>query len=308
MFTVTQCLCNQSNLTPFLKLRSAYLLKTSETMLLCTILCGVSMVLSGTVEQDTGVKSAAVGQNVTLHCFYKSQVAMHFSWYRQAIGGRPEVLSSLYKHEKPSEVYHWLEKNPRFSVMRMEGLNHLHISDVQVSDSATYYCGSSHSNMVEFGEGVFLSVEGTDRKEIVQEPVSKTIQPGGSATVNCTVHTGSCAGEHRVYWFRHGSDQGFLHTHTEQCNPVSAPKSSSQSCVYHLQKKNLSSYDAGTYYCAVASCGEIVFGRGSKVVVSNDADNKGAKIRILVWLSIIRAGMLLVFVTICLFVFVSKTC
>lgn len=51
--------------------------------------------------------------------------------------------------------------NPRFSVERKEGTNHLRIADIHVSDSATYYCGSSHSNMVEFGEGIFLSVEGT---------------------------------------------------------------------------------------------------------------------------------------------------
>uniref|UniRef100_A0A671Y4B9 Ig-like domain-containing protein n=1 Tax=Sparus aurata TaxID=8175 RepID=A0A671Y4B9_SPAAU len=37
-----------------------------------------------------------------------------------------------------------------------------------------------------------------------------------------------------------------------------------KSCVYHFSKK-VSSSDAGTYYCAVATCGEILFGNGAKV-------------------------------------------
>lgn len=112
------------------------------------------------LTQDTEVISASVGDNVTLHCFYDSQVAMHFSWYRQTLGKEPQRLSTVYKYDKSSNQVHWSEKNPRFSVDWREGTNHLHISDIQFSDSASYFCGSSHSNMVEFGEGVFLSVKG----------------------------------------------------------------------------------------------------------------------------------------------------
>uniref|UniRef100_A0A3Q1FSY0 Ig-like domain-containing protein n=1 Tax=Acanthochromis polyacanthus TaxID=80966 RepID=A0A3Q1FSY0_9TELE len=117
-----------------------------------------AVIQSEIVRQDTGVITVSVGDNVTLHCFYKSQVAMHFSWYRQLLGRKPELLFTIYKFGDPSKVFPWLEKNPRFSLQRKEGTNHLHISDIHLSDSATYYCGSSHSNMVEFGEGVFLSV------------------------------------------------------------------------------------------------------------------------------------------------------
>ncbi len=112
------------------------------------------------VNQDTGIKTATLGDNVTLHCSYDSQVAMHFSWYRQTLGSGPELLSTIYKYDQPSKVFHWIEENPRFSVQREEGVNHLHITDVQYSDSASYFCGSSHANIVEFGDGVFLSVKG----------------------------------------------------------------------------------------------------------------------------------------------------
>ncbi|TKS92633.1 Ig kappa chain V region 3547 [Collichthys lucidus] len=279
-------------------------------MHLYTIFCGAvlsAVIQSAAVVQDTEVVSASVGDNVTLHCFYDSQVSMHFSWYQQTLGGRPELLSIFYKYDGPSKVFDWMEKNPRFSVQRKEGMNHLHITDVRFSDSAMYFCGSSHSNVVEFGNGVFLSVKEVNLKEIVQGPVSETIQPGGSVNFNCTVLTGTCDGHNSVYWFRHKSRQGILHSLGAGWKHVSVSGSFSQSCVYHLQKVNLSSSDSGTYYCAVASCGEILFGNGSQLLVKGDVEDQTAQMRILVWLSIIRTGILLFFVTVCLLVYISKS-
>ncbi|XP_071777407.1 immunoglobulin kappa light chain-like [Centroberyx gerrardi] len=237
---------------------------------------------SSAVKQDSGVISVSVGDNVTLHCFYQSDVAMHFSWYWQTFGSTPQLLSTVYKYDR-KDTFHPLKKKPRFAVERDEGINHLHISDVQCSDAATYFCGSSHSNVVEFGEGVFLNVKGsgTNLIEIVQQPVSESVQPGASVTLNCTVQTGTCDGEHSVYWFRHGSRPGVLHIHGDRCKEISKPGSPSQSCVYRLQKTNLSSSDAGTYYCAVASCGEILFGSGSKLHIKNGVEGLTAQMRIL---------------------------
>ncbi|XP_073331720.1 uncharacterized protein [Pagrus major] len=280
-------------------------------MQLYMILCGVlhlsAVIQSTAVKQDTGVISTSVGDNVTLHCFYDSQVAMHFSWYRQTLGGGPELLTSIYKYDQPSKGIHQMEKHPRFSVQMKDGTNHLHISEVHISDSATYFCGSSHSNRVEFGEGVFLSVRGVNLKEVIQGPDSKIVPQGGSVTFNCTVHTGTSDGEHSVYWFRHESRQGILHTPGDGWKHVSTPGSPQESCVYHLQKMNLSSSDAGTYYCAVASCGGILFGNGSKLFVQSDTEDQMAQMRILVWLSIIRTGVLLFFVTVCLLVYIGKS-
>uniref|UniRef100_A0A8D3CAZ8 Ig-like domain-containing protein n=1 Tax=Scophthalmus maximus TaxID=52904 RepID=A0A8D3CAZ8_SCOMX len=216
-----------------------------------------AVIQSAAVEQDTGVASAGVGDNVTL----------------------------VYKHEKLATVSKWLVEITRFSVQREEGANHLQISDVHLSNSATYFCGSSHSNMVEFGEGVFLSEP--------QEPESVTVLPGGSVTLKCTVNTGTCDGEHSVYWFRHGSRLGIIHAHGDQCHRVSAPAGSpSHSCVYHLQRMNLTSLDAGTYNC---------------VLVTDDTEDCTAQMRILVWLSIFRAAILVLFLTGCLSVYSTKS-
>lgn len=153
----------------------------------------------------------------------------------------------------------------------------------------------------------FYFFSAANHQTIDQEPASMTIQVGDSVMFNCTVHTGTCDEEHSVYWFRRGSRPGIVHTYINTSKPVSV-KSPSQSCVYHLQKMNLSSVDTGTYYCAVSSCGEILFGNGSKLIISDDVKDRDAEVKILMWLSIIRAGILLIFLPLCICVFVRKSC
>uniref|UniRef100_A0A8C8FDZ4 Ig-like domain-containing protein n=1 Tax=Oncorhynchus tshawytscha TaxID=74940 RepID=A0A8C8FDZ4_ONCTS len=117
----------------------------------------------------------------------------------------------------------------------------------------------------------FMYFTNTSYMSVLQQPVSELVQPGGSVTLNCTIHTETCAGEHSVYWFRHGSGESrprIIYTHgdrSNQCEKISEAGFPPQSCVFNLPKRNLSLSDAGTYYCAVASCGEILFGNGTKL-------------------------------------------
>uniref|UniRef100_A0A4W5RHA5 Novel immune-type receptor 9 n=1 Tax=Hucho hucho TaxID=62062 RepID=A0A4W5RHA5_9TELE len=219
--------------------------------------------------------TANVGETVTLHCFYKGNLALYFIWYKQTLGDNLQILSVFYKYNKNATFYHEFKGNTRFSVQSGEGINHLKISDMQLSDSATYYCGNSYANQVEFGEGPHITVGTLIHMTVLQQPVSESVQPGDSVTLNCTIHTQTCVGEHSVYWFRHGSVEslpGIIYTHgdrSDQCEKRSEAGSPTQSCVYNLSKRNLSLSDAGTYYCAVASCGEILFGNGTKLDIQD---------------------------------------
>ncbi|KAJ8008361.1 hypothetical protein DPEC_G00104030 [Dallia pectoralis] len=152
-------------------------------------------------------------------------------------------------------------------------------SGLRHQDSATYFCGGGYSNMVVFGQGAILHVKAfspdseSGSISVLQQPVSESVQPGDSVTLNCTIKTETCEGEHSVYWFRRGSGEshpGIIYTHGDrsgQCKNSTETGSPTQSCVYNLPKRNLSLSDAGTYYCAVVSCGEILFGNGTNLEV-----------------------------------------
>ncbi|KAK7904647.1 hypothetical protein WMY93_017254 [Mugilogobius chulae] len=271
----------------------------------------MATVTSSAVIQDVGVSSVPVGGSVTLHCFYNStQVASHYSWYRQTLGGSPMVLSTTYKFDKPPKMLVWLEKHPRFAVQRQEGENHLHISHVEAQDAAVYFCGSSHNNVVEFGQGIFLNVE--DPKEsrpetVTQEPALASTNPGSSVTLDCSVRPGQCTEEHSVFWFKHDSALGLLHTNDgPQCEHRGSG-SEARTCTYHLQKPNVSRSDAGTYYCAVASCGHVMFGNGTVLQVNEEDGDPDVHIQVLVMLSLIRMGILLVLFSVCLVTYCIRT-
>ncbi|XP_076581237.1 immunoglobulin kappa light chain-like [Chaetodon auriga] len=228
------------------------------------------------LHQESGFLSANVGDNVTLQCFYEGD-AMRFYWYKQTLGQKPRLVCSSYKFEKYQTFYDEFENNPRFTFDNDKGKIHLDITDLRISDSAAYYCIIGYYNTFEFGEGIFVSVKGSgvNVPALVHQSASETIQPGGSVTLNCTVHTGTCDGEHSVYWFKNSEEfhPGLIYTHggrNDQCERK--PNTQTHTCVYNLTMKSLNLSHAGTYYCAVASCAHILFGNGTKLVFDDEAD------------------------------------
>uniref|UniRef100_A0A674EDB5 Ig-like domain-containing protein n=1 Tax=Salmo trutta TaxID=8032 RepID=A0A674EDB5_SALTR len=173
--------------------------------------------------------SANIGDTVTLHCSHEGKLALHFLWVKKTLGDGPQLTS--------------------MTIMLHSTMN----------SKATFTSQCSASRITT----------------VVQQPVSESVQPGDSVTLNCTIRTETCAGEHSVYWFRHGSGEshpGIIYTHGDRSDwceksPEACPPT--QSCVYNLPKRNLSLSDAGTDYCAVASCGEILFGNGTKLYIKD---------------------------------------
>ncbi|XP_023661187.2 basement membrane-specific heparan sulfate proteoglycan core protein-like isoform X1 [Paramormyrops kingsleyae] len=229
------------------------------------------------VIQPDPLVTSQVGDTVTLQCFYETNDPAYLSWYKQSGGWKPCLISTFYSYEGRPIFYDEFKSDSRLRVQVGTGENHLIISNTQDSDSAVYYCGVTIINVLHFGNGTLL-LTGIDSKSrtVIQQPVSDTVQPGDSVTLQCTIETESCAGEHSVYWFRHGSGEslpGVIYTHgnrSDECEKSPEAGSPTQSCVYSLPKRNLSLSDAGTYYCAVAMCGEILFGNGTVVNFSGD--------------------------------------
>nr|XP_046236677.1 immunoglobulin kappa light chain-like [Scatophagus argus] len=220
--------------------------------------------------------SASVGESITLSCSCPDDESVIFHWYKQTAGLNPKLVSSVYSYNADSTLHDEF-KNPRFSVDTENHKYRLKISDLRISDSGTYYCIGSNLNELEFCEGITITVKGSELKipVLVHQSAPQTIQPGGSVTLNCTVHTGTCDGEHSVYWFKNSGESppGLIYTHggrNGQCERK--PSTQTHSCAYNLTMESLNVSHAGTYYCAVASCGHILFGNGTKLDFDYEVD------------------------------------
>uniref|UniRef100_I3KPZ2 Uncharacterized LOC109195390 n=1 Tax=Oreochromis niloticus TaxID=8128 RepID=I3KPZ2_ORENI len=232
------------------------------------------------LHQEKGFISAKVGDTLILRCFHDSDAAKYY-WYKQLLGQKLQLISNTYKFDKNGTFYDEFKDNPRFTLETDVGINHLQISNVQITDTATYFCASGLSFVFEFGEGtkVIVKSQGLSIKALVQQSASETIQPGGSVTLNCTVHTGTCDGERSIYWFKKTEESqhpGLIYTHgggNDQCERKT--QTQTNTCVYTLPMNGLNLSHAGTYYCAVASCGHILFGKGTKLDFERNVESLG---------------------------------
>ncbi|XP_047183338.1 uncharacterized protein LOC118300074 [Scophthalmus maximus] len=232
--------------------------------------------LSTTVHRDSEFMSVDVGDNLTLQCFYDSDATKYY-WYKQTLGQKPQIISMTYRFSDSSTFHGEFKDNPRFKQKTFDNLTQLKISDVQLSDSATYYCARGTAFIFKFIEDVTVSVKGSglNIQARLHQSASETIQPGGSVNLSCTVHTGTCDGEYSVYWFKNSEEPhpGLIYTHgdrDDQCERKS--NTQTHSCTYNLSIRSLDLSHAGTYYCAVASCGHILFGNGTKLEFDNEVD------------------------------------
>ncbi|XP_013770599.1 uncharacterized protein LOC102200728 [Pundamilia nyererei] len=223
------------------------------------------------LHQERHFVSANTGDDVTLRCFYEGEAARLY-WYKQTLGQKPRLISTYYRYEGNGIFYNEFKSNPRFTLVTGISKNHLKITDLRVSDSATYYCATSFTFILEFTKETYLNVKGSslDIQTFVLQSLSETIQPGGSVTLNCTVRTGTCDEDHKVYWFKDSEDShpGLIYTHggrNDECKKKS--EAQAHTCVYSLPMKNLNVSHVGSYYCAVALCGRLLFGNGTKLNV-----------------------------------------
>uniref|UniRef100_A0A3B1KIK4 Ig-like domain-containing protein n=1 Tax=Astyanax mexicanus TaxID=7994 RepID=A0A3B1KIK4_ASTMX len=214
------------------------------------------------------------GEDISLYCSFKQFDATMISWFKQIPGEKTLQIASSYKS---ATTYHNnFNKSGRFNASTEKGNFTLNIRHAEASDSATYICAVSY-----YTDMVLSDYAPSSLYTVLQPPVSDPVRLGGDTTLQCSILTDNSAGDHSVYWFRHGSgesDPGIIFTHgnrSDQCKKSSETVSPTQSCIYKLPKNNLSLSDAGTYYCAVAACGHIFFGDGTKL------DFTGGKIHLL---------------------------
>ncbi|KAM9470635.1 uncharacterized protein Hap1MRO34_012575 [Clarias gariepinus] len=223
-------------------------------------------------NQSNPVITAGVGDTVTLHCFQlKEDNTDSIIWYKQKIGQNPHVIVQV--QSKP--IYEDGFKPPKFSIEKENKGCHLKIAKVEPSDEAMYYCGYV-TFFTSFINGTFLSVKGDGdvKLSVFQSSVLDSVPAGASVTLQCSVLSEIRAAELQVLWFRAAPPQShpqIIYTHhnsSHQCESGS----STHTCVYNFSKNILSLSDTGTYYCAVAACGKIIFGNGTQVQLEKSVD------------------------------------
>ncbi|KAM4555987.1 uncharacterized protein PAE49_014893 [Odontesthes bonariensis] len=163
--------------------------------------------------------------------------------------------------------------------------------------------------------GTFLKIKGPepDITVVIQEPPSDLVHPGDPVTLQCSVlfksEKKACSADHSVYWFRTGSDDshpGLLYAHENSgdgCERL-PETNSTQKCVYS-HSRSVSSSDAGTYYCAVAACGDILFGNGAQLDIQapNTWDLQTANTGLLLLCAALMTSLIVISVLI-----TKKTC
>nr|XP_023654478.1 uncharacterized protein LOC111836986 [Paramormyrops kingsleyae] len=236
----------------------------------------MGMMMTEDIFQLNAAVRVQPGENVVLTCNTTSDISFtSIVWFRHIVGTMTQVILASYTATGYAS-YEEINDRQRFTLQKEQNMFNLKISEAKTSDSGIYYCALfGYMLKLHIPTATFLIISGFKPKShtVVQQPVSDTVQPGDSVSLQCTIETGSCAGEHSVYWFRHGSGEshpGVIYSHgnrSDECEKSPEAGSPTRSCVYSLPKRNLSLSDAGTYYCAVAMCGEMLFGNGTKVHV-----------------------------------------
>ncbi|CAI5652886.1 unnamed protein product [Oreochromis niloticus] len=225
-------------------------------------------------HQIFDAKNVAVGQNVTLNCFRDHRwLLTNLFWIRLVSQNFPEVLGSTISHNL--NISPTIEKTHHITTKQEPGTFVLHINRAQLSDTAVYYCIKVRERKMTFLKGTFLRVKGPDPgiTGVTQDFLSNPVHPGDPVTLQCSVLSNSenrtCTEDDRVYWYRAKPDEShpsliYSQGHNSYDCEWSPEAPSQQKCVYSFSR-NVSSSDTGTYYCAVATCGEILFGNGTKL-------------------------------------------
>uniref|UniRef100_A0A3B3V8N1 Ig-like domain-containing protein n=1 Tax=Poecilia latipinna TaxID=48699 RepID=A0A3B3V8N1_9TELE len=203
----------------------------------------------------------------TLTCAFtdKYQSTTWLHWYKQNAGDTLKLIVSQQHYIEPT--YGPEISASRFNVTNTKKASNLTILKTVQEDEGMYHC----TQMDMYGStcsGTYLTMSYT----VVQQPaVSHPHHPNDSVTLQCLVLSNSknttCSEEPRVFWFKAGSNKSYpdiIYTDGKKAGNCDKRFDSQEKCIYNFSK-SFGSSDAGTYYCAVATCGQIVFGNGTSL-------------------------------------------
>ncbi|XP_062856997.1 uncharacterized protein LOC134319633 [Trichomycterus rosablanca] len=204
----------------------------------------------------------------TLISFWKLTQSQSDSmvWYKQRLGGISQKLGERLPYNGKSSSKFNI---PGLKVNATATEISLLILHTNKEDEGFYFCVTFGLRTILISNGTFLSVTGDQDLNVLvnQHAELDSVPAGESVNLQCSVFSESKTAEHQVLWFRSAEPQSrpqIIYTHhnsSHQCKTGS----STYTCVYNFSKNILTINDTGTYYCAVAMCGKIIFGNGTTV-------------------------------------------
>uniref|UniRef100_A0A3B1JNS6 Ig-like domain-containing protein n=1 Tax=Astyanax mexicanus TaxID=7994 RepID=A0A3B1JNS6_ASTMX len=117
---------------------------------LCTLFTALSCVSGVTVvTQNPPDLTPTKGETTTMHCNLGTVTNYRAVWYKQVPGGVPQYVLRNY-HDWSSPEYGSGFSSPKFTSTHTSKSDYtLIISNVEVGDSAVYYCGTWDTSNLE---------------------------------------------------------------------------------------------------------------------------------------------------------------
>ncbi|KAM3612305.1 uncharacterized protein V6R79_006528 [Siganus canaliculatus] len=233
------------------------------------LLSTLSLIHTMDIPLQMPLTVAELGDNLTLTCPVSGDETGLFYWYKMKTGHMIQTVAqgSVYKISLQGNF-----NNPRFSVTTKDSLHRLSIQNISKLDEATYFCQSGAVYVMTFTNATLLVVNGRKNEQnivyVKQSPERTSVEPGGSTTLHCSLLSENKEPkdqypEHSVYWFRSGSEGS--HPSIMYSHKSHSDEQEGRSCVHSLSQTIRNETDSGTYYCAVVTCGRILFGEGTTV-------------------------------------------
>uniref|UniRef100_A0A3Q4MSA1 Immunoglobulin domain-containing protein n=1 Tax=Neolamprologus brichardi TaxID=32507 RepID=A0A3Q4MSA1_NEOBR len=201
--------------------------------------------------------------NVTLTCVFEQGL---FYWFKLNFGYMIQTVTTGTLQTKGTLVTvspNGQFNNSRFSATKVGDVLSLTIRNVSKEDEATYFCQAGSSENISFINGTIVAVNDpkTQQKSITvkQTPDVESVNLSEPKTLQCSRLSPN---EDKVHWFK-----GAAESHPGIIYHGSLRNKEDGRCDYSLSKTITNSPDAGMDYCALVTCGEILFGKRTKVEI-----------------------------------------
>ncbi|XP_038153576.1 uncharacterized protein LOC119791504 [Cyprinodon tularosa] len=246
------------------------------------------------------ITTVHLGEPVTLSCVLTEQfqVVTWVHWYKQSAGNTLKLIAMLRK--STNTAYGPGFSSTRFTITNNGTQSSLCILSVIEQDEGMYHC--AHMGWTQsIWTGIYLSLKGNSQRTssytIVQEQtVSDPTRPTSPKTLQCLVLSESenttCSDEPSVFWIRARSDTSnpdIIYTEEKIYKNCKKTSNNQKKCSYNFSK-SVTSSESDTFYCAVATCGEILLSNGPKRVTSNQ-DKRLSSERIVLLITLISLAI-----------------